>query len=72
MGGSGAQSSRASRPGGRAYRARAASGSARANEASTPIMARVTTSALPPSEISGSGSPVTGISPTTPAMLIVA
>ncbi len=35
-------------------------------------MARVTTRALPPSEISGSGSPVTGTSPTTPAMLSVA
>jgi hypothetical protein len=45
---------------------------ARANEATMPIMASVTTSALPPSEINGSGSPVTGTSPTTPAMLIKA
>src|SRR5205807_10250913 len=57
-GGSGAQSSRTQRSGGRACSARAASGSARANEASRPTAASVTISALPPSEMNGSGSPV--------------
>ena len=37
-----------------------------------PIAASVTTSALPPSEMNGSGRPVIGSSPTTPPMLIIA
>ena len=37
-----------------------------------PIAARVTTSALPPSEMNGSGRPVIGSSPTTPPMLMMA
>ena len=37
-----------------------------------PIAARVTTRALPPSEMNGSGRPVIGSSPTTPPMLITA
>ena len=71
-GGSGAHTSRTHRAGGRACRARAASGSARANDASMPTAASVTTSALPPAEMNGSGRPVIGRSPTTPPMLISA
>ena len=37
-----------------------------------PIAASVTTRALPPSEMNGSGRPVIGSSPTTPPMLITA
>ncbi len=37
-----------------------------------PTAAMVTTRALPPSEMNGSGRPVIGIRPTTPPMLISA
>jgi hypothetical protein len=42
-----------------------AAGSARANRASRPTMNRVRTSDVPPAEISGSWTPVTGSRPTT-------
>jgi hypothetical protein len=37
-----------------------------------PTAASVTTNALPPAEMNGSGRPVIGSSPTTPPMLITA
>ncbi len=49
-----------------------ASGSCRAALASTPKTNMVTTSDVPPEEISGSCSPVTGSSPTTYPMLMAA
>jgi hypothetical protein len=49
-----------------------ASGSERANRASSPMMKRVSTSDVPPAETSGSVTPVTGSRPTTYPMFIAA
>ncbi|GMA26387.1 hypothetical protein GCM10025864_41460 [Luteimicrobium album] len=50
---------------GRAARASAVPGSVRASDSRMPIATSVVTSALPPAEMSGSGTPMTGMTPIT-------